>query len=220
MLRIGHRGAAGHAPENTLASFHKAIALGCAGFEFDVQLSKDGEPVIIHDETLERTTNGKGLVCDFTFAELQTFDAGNGENIPHLREVLALANDRVHLYIEPKAVGAIDAILAATKGKISHAHFTLLAFDHTELLRAKTINANVQTCALFECIPARLAEIGLDAKANAIGPYIGCINQALVDDAHARGLKVFTWTANSEADILKAKNLGVDGIISDFPEKI
>ena len=220
MLKIGHRGACGHAPENTLASSQKAIALGCDGFEFDVQLTKDGEPVVIHDETLERTTNGKGMVCDFTFAELQKLDAGNGEKIPHLREALALANARVHLYIEAKAQGAVDAILAATKGTTSYEHFTLLAFNHTELLRAKTIDANVQTCALFECIPARLAEIAVDAKASAIGPYIGCINQTLVGDAHARGLKVFTWTANAHADIIKAKNLSVDGIISDFPERI
>jgi glycerophosphoryl diester phosphodiesterase len=85
MLRIGHRGACGHAPENTIASMQKALSLGVWGFEFDIQLSKDGVPVVIHDATLERTTNGKGLVAAYTAAELKNFDAGGGEKSPRCK---------------------------------------------------------------------------------------------------------------------------------------
>src|ERR1700730_9477951 len=100
MWKIGHRGACGHAPENTLASMKKALDFGVHGFEFDIQMSKDGEPVVIHDDTLERTTNGKGLVSDFTLKELQQFDAGNGERIPSLRDVLDMVDKRCRLFIE------------------------------------------------------------------------------------------------------------------------
>lgn len=223
LRRYGHRGACGHAPENTLASVRKALELNVSGFEFDIQLSKNGEPVVIHDDTLERTTNGKGLVADYSFKELQQFDAGQGEKIPHLNEVFALADKRCDLIIELKA-NAAEAVEACINTWISKGwHYDriwVVSFNHQQLTQIRRLNPSIQTGALFECIPVRLAALATDAGAEAICPYVGCMNKALVDDAHKLGLKVITWTANTPRDIAYAKSLGVDGIMSDFPERL
>lgn len=222
-LRIGHRGACGHAPENTLASMQKALELGVQGIEFDIQLSKDGEPMVIHDETLDRTTNGKGAVSDFTYQELQPFKTENGENIPHLNDVFALVDKRCDLLIELKtdAMPQVEKIIrqAVAKGW-RYEQLWVLSFNHLQLVEIRRLNPGIKTCASFEAIPVTLAQLATDAGASAIGPYHGALHQALVDDAHKRGLKVFTWTVNAPVDIAQAKALGVEGIISDYPERI
>ncbi len=223
MRKIGHRGACGHAPENTLASVRKALELNVAGFEFDIQLSKDGEPMVIHDDTLERTTSGKGLVADYTYAELQKLDAGNGERIPHLNDVFALVNGACELVIELKAEACVQVekcIRAWVEKGWNYKQIWVISFNHFQLLEMKKLNSNIQTGVLFECIPVSLAALAEDAGAKAICPYVGCMNKALADDARARGLKIFTWTANKPRDIAHAKALGVDGIMSDFPERL
>ena len=225
MLKIGHRGACGHAPENTLASMRKALALGVDGIEFDIQLSRDGVPVVIHDDTLERTTNGTGAVADFTLAELKQLDAGDGEKIPTLAEIFALCKGQCQLYIElksPHCVPAVaDEILCQTQ---THGwplkDIFVCAFDHRQLVAIAARIPGLQTCALIAGIPVSLAAIASEAGAMAINPAIHHMDALLVADAHARGLKVVTWTANSPADIAKAKAYGVDGIISNYPDRI
>ncbi len=110
VLRIGHRGAAGHAPENTLDSFRKAVELECDMTELDVHVCASGEVVVIHDETLDRTTDGKGQVSDHKLSELKQLDAGNGEEIPTLAEVLMLLKDKVMLNIELKGLGTAKPV--------------------------------------------------------------------------------------------------------------
>jgi len=217
--RIGHRGACGYAPENTLASFRKALELGVAGVEFDIQLSKDGQPMVIHDATLDRTTNGKGAVSNFTYAELKKLDAGGGQKILHLRDVLTLVDKRCDLLIELKtdAMAQVEKIIRdAVANGWRYDQLWVLSFNHFQLKEICRINPSIKTCASFEQMPTALPDIG----AAAIGPYIGALNQALVDDAHKRGLKVFTWTCNTPEDITKAKALGVDGIIGDYPDRL
>lgn len=223
--KLGHRGACGHAPENTLLSIKKAIEFGVHGFEFDIQLSKDGVPTVIHDETLERTTNGKGLVSDYTLQELQTFDAGKGEKIPSLRNVLDLVDKRCRLFIELKDENATRAVAAIIKEYVekfgwSYEQLFVLAFNHLQIAEIRVINPNIHTCALIAGIPVSLAQIAVEAGAWAIAPNVHHINQALVDDAHKRGLKVITWTGNHPHDIARMKALGVDGIISDYPDRL
>lgn len=223
--KIGHRGACGHAPENTLASMRKALELGVHGFEFDIQMSKDGEPVVIHDETLERTTGGKGNVSDYTLEALQQLDAGQGEKIPSLRNVLDLVDQRCRLFIELKAPGSEVPVADILKHYVEQMGWTyeqlyVCAFDHFQIAAIKKINPEIRTSALLAGIPVSLAAIAQEAGAWSINPNIHHISKALVDDAHRRGLKVLTWTANTEAHIAKAKALGVDGIFSDFPERI
>jgi glycerophosphoryl diester phosphodiesterase len=225
--RIGHRGACGHAPENTLASIEKALAFGVDGFEFDIQLSKDGEPMVIHDDTLERTTNGTGLVADYTMAELQQFDAGQGkaenQTIPSLKDVIALVDKRCRLFIELKAEHSTVPVVEQITHSVleqgwDYDQFYICSFDHLQLLSVRTMNTRIRTCALFAGIPVTLAAMAIDAGAWSINPCIHHISQRLVDDAHRRGLKVLTWTVNRPEHIEKAHRLGVDGIFSDFPD--
>ena len=222
--RIGHRGACGHAPENTLLSIEKALAFGVDGFEFDIQLSKDGHPMVIHDDTLERTTNGHGQVAHYTLAQLQTFDAGQGQTIPSLQDVITLVNKRCRLFIELKADQAtpavVDHITQSIQAGWDYDHFYLCAFDHAQLLAARKLNPHIRTCALFAGIPVQLASLAEDAGAWSINPCIHHINQNLVDDAHKRNLRVLTWTVNHQPHIDKARGLGVDGIFSDFPDRL
>ena len=229
MLRIGHRGACGHAPENTLASMRKAIELKVDGFEFDIQLSKDGIPVVIHDDTLERTTNGKGLVSDFTLAELQKLDAGNsnflGEKIPSLQDVINIVDKRTSLFIELKAEQATRPVTDIINNAVnnlgwSYEQFFICSFNHQQIIESRALIPEVRTCALLVGIPVSLAQIAVEAKAWSLSPAIHHVNQALVDDAHKRGLKVLAWTADKPEEIAKARALKVDGIISNFPDRL
>ena len=223
--RIGHRGACGYAPENTLLSFRKALELGVHGFEFDIQLSQEGEPVVIHDDTLERTTNGTGAVSQHSLEQLQSYDAGKGERIPSLRQVFDLVDKRCRLFIELKAEGceeAVEDIIAhcvAQQGW-NYEQCFVCAFDHAQIAHIRQLNPDIRTCALIAGIPVSLAAIASEAGAWAINPNIHHMNKELVDDAHKRDLKVITWTANTPHLIAKAKALKVDGIISDYPDRI
>ncbi len=225
MWRVGHRGACGYAPENTLKSMRKALEIGVHGFEFDIQMSADNEPVVMHDDTLDRTTNGKGLVSGYTVEELKRFDAGEGERIPTLRDVIDLVDKRCRLFIELKAEEATYSVADIIENSVknlgwNYEQFFVCSFNHLQIAHIRAINPNIRTCALFVGIPINLAQLALDAGAWSINPSIHHINQSLVDDAHIRGLKVLVWTANNAEEISKARKLGVDGIISNFPDKV
>jgi len=229
MWRIGHRGACGHAPENTLASMRKALEIGVDGFEFDIQLSKDGIPVVIHDDTLERTTNGKGKVSDFSLKDLQKLDAGNsnflGEKIPTLQNVIDMVDKRTRLFIELKAEGATKPVADIITNAVKHngwsyEQFFICSFDHRQIVESRALIPEVRTCAILVGIPISLAEIAAQADAWALSSAIHHTNQALVDDARARGLKVMVWTADKPEEIEKARSLKVDGIISNYPDRL
>jgi glycerophosphoryl diester phosphodiesterase len=223
--RIGHRGACGHAPENTLGSMRKALAMGVHGFEFDIQMSRDGEPVVIHDDTLERTTGGSGAVSDYTLQELQQFDAGGGERIPSLRNVLDMVDKRCRLFIELKAESSTLPVAEMLTHYVNHGgwsyeQFFLCSFDHPQLAAARNANPRLRSCALLAGIPVSLAAIAAEAGAWSLNTAIHHTSRALVDDAHRRGLKSIVWTVNDPLHIAKARALGVDGIISDYPDRL
>jgi glycerophosphoryl diester phosphodiesterase len=223
MRRYGHRGACGHAPENTRASFVKALELAVDGVEFDIQLSSDNEPMVIHDNTLERTTNGRGKVGDFSYWELQQFDAGNGNRIPHLRDVFLLIDKRCDLLIELKcdAVAAVDKVIREQVATgWNYKNIWVLGFNHTLLAKMHALNPQVHICASFEEYPVDLARAREATGATAIAPHHHVIDASLMNAAAAHGLKIFTWTVNKPSDITQAKSLGVDGIISDLPERV
>jgi len=224
MWRIGHRGACGYAPENTLLSMRKALEMRVDGFEFDVQMSSDGEPMVIHDDTLERTTSGTGNVSDYTLNQLQMMDAGQGEAIPSLQDVFALVDKNCRLLIELKSelvTAPVADMVTYYAGKGWHYDQMLVcSFDHLQLVSVNVMNPDIKTCALLAGIPVNLAACASDAGAWAINPNVHHINQRLVDDAHERDLKVIIWTGNHPKDIAHMKELGVDGIISDFPDRI
>lgn len=225
LWRIGHRGACGHAPENTLASMRKALEIGVDGFEFDIQMSKDSIPVVIHDDTLERTTNGKGKVSDFSLKELQKLDAGNHEKIPSLQDVIDMADKRTRLFIELKAEDATKPVTDIVTNAVKHGgwdyeQFFICSFNHQQIALSRKLLPEVRTCAVLVGIPVTLAEIAVSAGAWALSSAIHHTNRALVDDARTRGLKVMVWTADKPEEIEKARALKVDGIISNFPDRL
>ncbi len=225
MWKLGHRGACGYAPENTRASMRKALELGVDGFEFDIQLSKDGIPVVIHDDTLERTTNGKGLVCNYSFRELQELDAGSGEKILSLQEVVDEFVKNTRLFIELKAEDSVEPVMELLKRSIkrdglSHEQFFICSFNHQQIAQSRSIIPEIRTCALLVGIPVTLAQIAIEAGAWSLNTAVYHTNQALVDDAHKKGLKIMLWTANNREEIGKARVLGVDGIFSNYPDRL
>jgi glycerophosphoryl diester phosphodiesterase len=223
VLRIGHRGAAAYAPENSLASIQKALEMGVDAIELDVRLSRDGVVVVIHDDTIDRTSTGKGEVAAMTLSQLKQHPLAEGQTIPTLGEVLQLIDGRATLFIElkcsevalPAAKIVCEAI--ATKGW-SYRDFWIIAFEHASLLAVKTYDSKLQTGALLVGIPISLAQCASEAKASALLPNIHHCHAELVDDAHGRGLQCFVWTANTAETVAYAKSMKVDGIISDKPD--
>lgn len=223
-LKIGHRGAMGYEPENTLISIQKAIDLGCDMVEIDVHLCKTGELVVIHDDTLERTTNGIGEVKNYSLTELKTLDAGNGEKIPTLNEVLDLINSSVKINIELKGIGTSLAVAHTIKSYVGKGWdstlFYVSSFNHIELMEFKKLMPQIKLGALIYHLPYDLAQIGVNLGVYSINVSNEFLSQELINDAHDKGLKIFVYTVNKQEDISKIKSMDVDGIFSNYPDRL
>jgi glycerophosphoryl diester phosphodiesterase len=221
VLRIGHRGAAGHAPENTLPSFRKAVELGCDMTELDVHVCASGEVVVIHDETLDRTTDGKGSVSDHTLSELKRLDAGDGEQIPTLREVLELLRGKIMLNIELKGLSTAEPVYRLVEETgWSNEELTISSFNWGMLTGYKLLDADARIGVLTFKNHQEALEYAEDNKAHSVNPYHILLKKKLVKRAHSKGLKVYPWTPNTVSDIQAEINKGVDGVISDYPDLI
>jgi len=224
-LKIGHRGAAGYAPENTIASFKKALSLGVDAIELDVYVCASGELVVIHDDRVDRTTNGNGYVVDKNLEELRILDAGSKEKIPLLEEVLDLIDNKVIVNIELKGTKTAELVSQIIHKYIKEknwdkANFLVSSFNHPELKLFKKLMPEIKIGALLTGIPESYAEFGEKLGAYSVNLSMEFIDQKFVDDAHKRGLKVFIWTVNESDDIEKMKVLDVDGMFSNFPDKL
>lgn len=221
-LKIGHRGAKGYVAENTIASFEKALFLGVDAVEFDIHLSKDKIPVVIHDLTLERTTNGNGLVADKTLTELKQLSIEEKYRIPALEEVLDFVDRRCLVNIELKAKGSSAETVKIIEKYISkgweYKDFLVSGFDYRELEMVYTENRNIPLGILSEDSIGKAVQKADELHSDTLILHYGLINEEVVKDMHCRGFKVFVWTVNSEDDIRKMKSYGVDAIISDFPD--
>ncbi|PIZ52288.1 glycerophosphodiester phosphodiesterase [Candidatus Woesearchaeota archaeon CG_4_10_14_0_2_um_filter_33_13] len=224
MLKIGHRGAAGYEPENTLRSFKKALDLKVEMIELDVHLSKDQKLVVIHDNSAKRTTNGKGWIKNLTFEELRKFDAGKEEKIPLLEEVLDLVNKKVMINIELKgdntAKPVANLIKKYEKKGWSKNNFQVSSFKFNELEDFFKLNKKVNIGVLFEHFPNRYLKKAKTINAYSINPPVKFATSEFVKKAHTLGLKVLVWTVNEKSQIEQLKKLGVDGIFSNFPDRI
>jgi glycerophosphoryl diester phosphodiesterase len=225
VLRIGHRGAAGHEPENTLRSFERAIGLGTDVVELDVQVCGTGELVVIHDETVNRTTNGSGPVKEMPFKELRALDAGDGERIPTLDEALALLEGKVGVNVELKSLksaGPAHASVMEALGRPGWGAEDIIfsSFHLGELTELRDLSADARVGVLVSGDPREVLEFAALVDAYSINPNHHRINEEFVEEAHGMGLKVFVWTVNEPGDIERMKGLGVDGIISDYPDRI
>ena len=221
---FGHRGARGHEPENTLCSVRKALALGADGVEVDVHLA-DGQLVVIHDHTLGRTTNGSGFVARKSFAYLRSLDVGCGEKIPVLVEVFDTVDRLAVINVELKGAHTAKPVLALIEDYVQHRgwryeDFLVSSFDHKQLRAIKNLQPEIRIGALVVRVPRGLAAFAGRLGAWSLNVAKEHVTPALVADAHARGLKVFVYTVNEPADIARMAALGVDGVFSDFPERV
>lgn len=220
MLAVGHRGAAGHAPENTLAAVECAIALKADFVEVDVQKTSDGALVLMHDKCVDRTTNGKGRLSEMPLEALRRLDAGSGQKIPLLGELLEAANGRVGLILETITPGIGPFVSKFVTGFRFQSPVIFASFLHADLLRIREQSSDALTMALLEGIPVVPAGFALDAKATHVGLGLDSATPDFVEELHGYGLQVYVYTADNQNQIDLAKGLNVDGIISNFPDRI
>ena len=223
MLIIGHRGAAGYEPENTIRSFKKAIELGAEMIEFDVQLCKSGDVVVIHDFTLERTTNGNGNVANTSLSKIKKLDAGKGQEIPTLTEVLNTINKNSKVNIELKGNNIAHPTAKIIESFIENENwqtydFLVSSFNHSELSAFQKLMPEIRIGVLYEEIPANFNETASALNAFSINAEFNYLNKKIVAQIHSLGYKVFAYTVNSKKDKLKMEEIGVDGIFTDFPD--
>lgn len=224
MKIIGHRGAAGHEPENTLISFKKALELDVDMIELDVYVLKTGEVVIMHDNKVDRTTNGKGYVMDYSFFDLRKLDAGNGQKVPLLSEVLDLIDKRMPVNIELKGQGtakSVAALIELYKNEKGWTEdlFVVSSFNHIELAEFIRLMPSVKTGALSEGILLGYSEFAERLGSSSANISAEFVTPELVEDAHKRNLEVFVYTVNDESEIARMRSLGVDGVFTNYPDR-
>ncbi|MGQ0556236.1 MAG: glycerophosphodiester phosphodiesterase [Nitrospiraceae bacterium] len=220
ILRIGHRGACGYRPENTLASIEHAITLGCHFTEADVRRTADGALVLLHDEQVNRTTNGRGHIAELALEDAQQLDAGSGQKIPTLEETLAMASGRIGLILELKVPGLTYDTCATVRGSGFNGSVIYASFLHEELQHVRRIDPKAQTLALFKRLPDDLVATAISLQATHVGIRINAVTKPLVHRLHDACLLVFVYAIDKPAAMKRMKMLGVDGIISDFPDLI
>ncbi|UCD73282.1 MAG: glycerophosphodiester phosphodiesterase, partial [Candidatus Bathyarchaeota archaeon] len=218
VITTGHRGAAAIEPENTLRGIRRAIEIGVDQIEIDIHLTKDGELVVIHDETVDRTTNGHGRIRDLTFEEIRGLDAGKGELVPTLQEVIDLTRDQVILQVELKGLGVEHKAVETVEEADIIDHVVFSSFRHPALKTVKKLNHNIATGVLFVCRPINPVQLALDAEAGAIHPNVSFVDEDLVHNAHALGLLVRAWNSDDEEEMRRLIGTGIDALGSNRPD--
>lgn len=219
MLRlIAHRGARAEEPENTLRAVKRAAECGADAVEIDVRLSNDQELVIMHDETLDRTTNGSGKVSEQTLEQLRALDAGKGEQIPTLSEVLLLVKALgPELVIELKEPGMEERVVREIVGAGMERNIVIASFYHSSLLKMKALAPNLKTGVILSSLPVFPVTLALDAKADVIFQRYPRLTGEYSEEARRNGLEIYVWIINTAEDFERARKLGVTGIVTDNP---
>ncbi len=232
MLNIAHRGFSGKYPENTMLAFEKAIEAGADGIEMDVHFTKDGELVIIHDELIDRTTNGKGYVVDYTYDELSKFDASASftgtygfNKIPTLREYFELVKPLPDFITNIELKTGINEYSGIEKAVLDliaefdlEDNIIISSFNHFSVMRAKAINPNIKCGYLTE---SWIYDFGAYTKARGIEcvhPLYLSLNEESVSEIKKNGIQINTWTVNKPEDVERLYNLGIDAVIGNFPD--
>lgn len=230
---LGHRGAMGLAPENTMISFETALSYKADLIELDIHLSKDNQIIVIHDETLERTTTGIGNIQDHNLKELREFDAGikfseqfKGERIPVLDEVLDFIKDKeIRLNIEikngPVFYKGIEEKTAVLIDKYDYYEKVIVSsFDHNSLKRIKLINPKIHTAILYGCEIVDFDEYVKKLQVSAVHPHHYWVTNELIERMHNLDIAVNTWVINDKVLFNKFSEMGVDSIGTNFPDKM
>jgi len=217
MLRIGHRGARAYAPENTIASFKKALEIGVDAVELDVRKTKDNQLVVIHDADVKRTTNGEGSVSGLTLKEIKGFSAEGSEKIPTLEEALDFLDKKVKVFIELKEAGVEEQVLSMVRGKGMEKNVVIVSFLENALRKVRELDKDVETGLIYAKHKNPL-KAALELKANYLVALFRFTHTANVTKAHENGLKVVVWTINTPQEVEEYAMKGVDGITSDKPD--
>ena len=235
MWVVAHRGASGHAPENTMAAFRRAVEMGAQFIETDLQITRDARVIAIHDLTLDRTTDGHGPVHHQSLKEIRALDAGKwftssppesfaGERIPTLKEIFQFAQERdVNFYLELKSGanwGVEHAVVAAVRELGAIARVVILSFDSSTLDSVYRLDETIMTGFLCEIPSNDLVERSVRVGARQLAPRGDLVTPALVKKAHNAGLQVVTWTINEPEQMRRLIDAGVDGIMTDFPDRL
>ena len=228
-MNIAHRGASAYAPENTFAAFDKALALGASHAEMDLQFSSDGHIVVIHDDAVDRTTNGSGAVADMTLAQLSSLDAGAwfapefaGERIPALGAMLERYKGRLHFHLEIKAQaeGLSERAADLVRGYGVTASVTITSFQLVRVAEsisyAPELPAGWLNREMDDSIIATAEQMGL----KLLCPHAEVVTADLVDSLHQKGFAVRAWGADNEELMRRVVDAGVDGLTVNFPDKL
>ena len=235
VLVTAHRGFSGDAPENTLAAFKKAMEVGSDMIELDVRFSKDGQIVVMHDDTLDRTANGRGKVSDYTLKELKQFDAGSwfapqfsGEHIPTLVEVLELAKGKIRVNIEIKdeslgrykITDLADRALQEVKKAGMEDQVIYVSFYPVALERIQERDSRLWVGLLYHRPWNSLHEVTGGKSFPVLGLRNSYLTKGKIDKIHQQGMKVNVYTVNSEEEMEQFIRWGVDGIITNHPDRL
>ncbi|MEN2399796.1 glycerophosphodiester phosphodiesterase family protein [Flavobacterium sp. MC2016-06] len=225
MLKIGHRGAKGYEPENTLNAFQKALDLNADGIELDIHLSADGHLIVMHDETIDRMTNGKGFVNTLSLSELKSFLIADQYQIPTLNEVFDLVNKKCLINIELKNADTSQKVVTLIQQYISeknwnYEHFIVSSFDWNALQEIHNLDSKIKIGVLTEEDLDSALAFAESINAYAIHPDYHLLNEERTKEIQQKGFLVLPWTVDELEDIQKMKNYKVSGIITDFPDKI
>lgn len=223
MLVIGHRGAAGHAPENTLLSLQCAADMGADGVEVDVRLVR-GELLLLHDETLARTTGAAGRLQEWEVPALRRLDAGAGQRIPFLREVLHWLPPSMTLHAEMKGERSAPAVAELLGGGAGRepalARTVVSCFDPDQLRDLRRAEPGVRIGLLFPTLPSDLGTLAAELEPESLHLSFEGTTPESVARAHALGLKVLVYTVNEREELERVRAAGADGVFTDFPDRI
>jgi len=236
-VRIAHRGASGEglAPENTLAAFEMAIQIGVDAVEVDVHATRDNRVIVIHDATLDRTTDRFGVIRDLTYDEIKEADAGSwfgaefkGERVPELEEVLDLARHRALLLIEIKADFLAEKVLQTVVEKDAVSQVVVQSFNQQTIRRIKLLEPSIPTALLMGNLPTtpsrvrarRMVRDVLAIGANSVGLWHNVVTPALLEEMRRRALSVWTWTVDEEIAMRDLVQMGIQGIITNYPDRL
>jgi len=231
VLVIAHRGASGHAPENTLAAFRKAVGLGAAFIETDLQMTRDARFVAIHDDTVNRTTNGQGAVHSFSLAEIRKLDAGAwfgsefaSERIPTIEEILEFAKKHdvvFYLEIKPQGTwGGEHALIAALRESGEIARTVVISFDANVIEAVRKIEPTLMTGLLYDAQIENPIDRAVEVGARQLAVRGDLVTPGLIAEARSKDLQVVCWTVNHPAHMRLLMTAGVDGIMSDYPDRL
>ncbi|RDE17567.1 MAG: hypothetical protein C4K49_02175 [Candidatus Thorarchaeota archaeon] len=215
---IGHRGTSAYAPENTLLSYETAWKMKADMVELDVRSTIDGGLVCIHDKDVSKTTNGKGLVAKLTLKELRSLDAGKGQKVPLLSEVLDMARGKFGVNIEIKVPDVENAILKLVKERCMLRSIIFSSFTHSILTVVRGLESEAFMAVLYEESMDDPVTYACNLKANAINPLFLILEPAIIQSARKAGLRVYPWTVDDGGIMTEFLNMGVDGLITNCPD--